>query len=585
MKATRFLQGVGLLIALMTGLISCNQNADERNKPRTPLFVYFNPLLLDMNVENLMPYFVNYPTDWAKMGLRNYPMTVTYDYFHPTWMVTATSQYVFFATGCLSEQSKTSFRYEANGFDVISFEYDDDAKLVRIISELDGRYKNRKLDDGFTYDVNGRLVRRDINSQGTFYYLYHENGALKAIVPKRDGSGVYEAGVTLGRMDFDSLARMVRFESPYTTNLFLEDINRDKRGKSVMTFAYTDGLCTRAVEKMAVEFDQGVDTLVNVSSFTYNSHGDLASWNYKGAVYKSEGNRWWVDDMEITVTYDYVYDEIGNWTQAKIILPKNIDEIPPLRVYYKSHMRGYTSQDISSFFVEGEVPFLSIERTIDYWGENLVNALQETMASEKMETEKSRAEKDEGLRYRGTDIFGLSGEVKLVTGEYEYWKFDPQGNLISQKNSYDEVTTYEYMTPTSYQLDGLEKTMMNITIKDGVRSDIDSENNNIELNQEYTFDDRKRLIQHLFCSHMAIIKRTYQYEGDSGYPSTMVEETPDGIITYHYTYLKFDKKANWTERKVSYVTEYDEYDDDMNYIGKKRMSPEEYIEKRSIEYW
>ena len=27
----------------------------------------------DMNAEHLMPYFVNYPTDWAKMGLRNYP--------------------------------------------------------------------------------------------------------------------------------------------------------------------------------------------------------------------------------------------------------------------------------------------------------------------------------------------------------------------------------------------------------------------------------------------------------------------------------------------------------------------------------
>ena len=52
-----------------------------------------------------------------------------------------------------------------------------------------------------------------------------------------------------------------------------------------------------------------------------------------------------------------------------------------------------------------------------------------------------------------------------------------------------------------------------------------------------------------------------------------------------HTYTKFDKKNNWTERKVSYATEYDDYDDDMNYIGKKQTWPEEYIEKRAIEYW
>ena len=66
----------------------------------------------------------------------------------------------------------------------------------------------------------------------------------------------------------------------------------------------------------------------------------------------------------------------------------------------------------------------------------------------------------------------------------------------------------------------------------------------------------------------------------------MIEEHPEeGVTTYHYTYTKFDKENNWTERKVSYATEYDDYDDDMNYIGKKQTWPEEYIEKRAIEYW
>ena len=85
---------------------------------------------------------------------------------------------------------------------------------------------------------------------------------------------------------------------------------------------------------------------------------------------------------------------------------------------------------------------------------------------------------------------------------------------------------------------------------------------------------------------MAIVTCTYQYTGDSKYPSSMVKEHPrDGITTYNYKYIKFDKKKNWTERNVSFMTEYDEYDDDMNYIGKKQTSVEVYTEKRNIEYW
>ena len=389
MKTTRFLQVGGLLVALIISLTSCNQAQDERNKHFTPLFVYFDPMGLDMKVESLMPYFVNYPTDWAKMGLKHYPMRVTYNAFHPTWKVSLYSEYVFFANGSLSEQSRTVFRYNANGPDIISFEYDDNANLKRILSEQAG-FKNKYVDDGFTYDVDGRLVRRDKKGQGrysafTFYYMYHDNGALKAILPEKEDGSVYEGGVTLGRMDFDSLAHLVRLETPYSSNLFLEDLNKDKKGKSVVTYTYTDNLCTQAVEKIAVKFDEGTDTLVNVSSFMYNSHGDLVSWNYSGGVYKSKGNSWWVDHMKFTITYDYVYDEMGNWTQAKIILPTNIDEIPALRIYYKSRTGGYTSQDKSPCVASGEIPFLSVERTIDYWPENFAEAMRDSIVSKRAE--------------------------------------------------------------------------------------------------------------------------------------------------------------------------------------------------------
>ena len=72
-----------------------------------------------MDIKAYMPYFVNYSTDWAKMGLRSHPMMVTYKYNNTAWGITATSQYVFLANGRLSEQRRTSFSVGASRFDGI----------------------------------------------------------------------------------------------------------------------------------------------------------------------------------------------------------------------------------------------------------------------------------------------------------------------------------------------------------------------------------------------------------------------------------------------------------------------------------
>ena len=65
-----------LFICTLTALLSaCSESRlFKKEEQYTPLCTYFNPLDLDMNIETLMPYFVNYSTDWAKMGLRSHPM-------------------------------------------------------------------------------------------------------------------------------------------------------------------------------------------------------------------------------------------------------------------------------------------------------------------------------------------------------------------------------------------------------------------------------------------------------------------------------------------------------------------------------
>ena len=119
-----------------------------------------------MNMEELMPYFVNYPTDWAKMGLKGCPKLVSYDYHNAAWGVTYTSQYEFLPNGRLSEQRRTSFNVGASGFDVISYEYDSRSNLTLIKSVYDGRYKRRYKDNGFIYDSADRLVRRERDQGG-----------------------------------------------------------------------------------------------------------------------------------------------------------------------------------------------------------------------------------------------------------------------------------------------------------------------------------------------------------------------------------------------------------------------------------
>lgn len=584
MKALQTIQAVALSCLLSIGAASCG--SEESNQPYTPLQVYFDPVRVDMNAEHLMPYFVNYPTDWAKMGLRNYPKLVTYEYHNAQWGVTSTSQYEFLPNGRLSEQRRTSFNVGATGFDVISYEYNGNSNLTQIKSVDDGRYKRRKKDDGFTYDSAGRLIRRDKNGRGhydttTFLYAYHGNGVLQSILPEKKNGTVNESGVTLHEMQFDSLAHLKSFETPKTTNMFLKDIDSYKTGQSVTTYVYTGHLCTQAVEKIPVEFDGGNETLTCTSSFAYNSHGDLATWTYSGGVYKSKGNNWRVDDMTFTVSYDYVYDEKGNWTQATVTFPANIDEIPALRTYYKAFRDGFTSnRDRSSAVKAGETPSLTVVRSIDYWDD-------ETIASMKAAKENGQPVLMGSLRYKGTDIYGLSGKVKSVNGNEESLKFDQAGNLIAMQNKFGDEAAYQYVTATSYKVEGWGDYVVNIESKDGMRTDICPDaDTNTELDQTYMFDKRNRIISHQFTSHMAYVTWKYSYEGDSKYPAMMIQEHPEeGNTTYRYTYTKFDKHKNWIERKVSYTTEYDKYDDNGNYVGDEYTAPEEYTEKRTIEYW
>lgn len=389
MKALNIFKNHVILSLLAAGMmVSCSNIDHLFEKPQsTPLFVYFNPLSVDMDVESLMPYFVNYSTDLEKMGLRGHPQSVNNEYNDAAWGITYGSYFIFHPNGCFAEKRSTAFSVGVTGFNVWTHEYDDDFKLTSIKYERASRHKNQEIDNGFIYNSAGKLIQREKgycrNNKPTYLFEYHENGVLKSVYPLRENQLLCESGVTLDKLEFDSLAHLVRLETPMSSNILLEELNKYKRGKSVITYSYSGNLCTKAVERIPVEFDRGIDTLTCENTFYYNSHGDLTSWTYSGGVYRSEGNSWGISDMTFTVKYEYEYDDKGNWTQAKIIFPSNLDEIPALRTRYMASKQGLTSnRDHTPSVSNGETAIHLFKRNINYYNDEVVESINNTKPDE-----------------------------------------------------------------------------------------------------------------------------------------------------------------------------------------------------------
>ena len=122
--------------------------------------------------------------------------------------------------------------------------------------------------------------------------------------------------------------------------------------------------------------------------------------------------------MTFTVSYDYVYDE--KETGHKLPLHSRLTSMRYLHCVpnYKAFRDGFTSnRDRSSAVKAGETPSLTVVRSIDYWDD-------ETIASMKAAKENGQPVLMGSLRYKGTDIYGLSGKVKSVNGNEESLKFD-----------------------------------------------------------------------------------------------------------------------------------------------------------------
>ena len=303
----------------------------------SPIWLYFNPLKAysyDM-YSSYLPYFVNYPDDWAKLGLRNRPMAIKYSGIdswtnHPFYIC-----YHFNISGNLNEIENSAL-----GRDV--FTYDNDNKIIGI-----SRMRNILSDDKknqFEY-ADSLLIRRTTSpSPSTVHsFSYYPSGVLKEITPER---GIYyNKYQPLGKLEFDEEGKLVRTESARTFNPFLEGpggYNADTR--NVCTFKYDKkGLCIEKREIIAYKTSSNpTDTLVCISKYDYNSNGDLTNWTYDGGTYfEINGNQWRITDRNFSIKFDYTYDDNGNWLTQTMTLPDCYQEVYSMLKFYEVNANGY----------------------------------------------------------------------------------------------------------------------------------------------------------------------------------------------------------------------------------------------------
>ena len=333
--------GVALALGGCLCLDSCSggigSTGREEEKMYSPIWLYFNPLKAysyDM-YSSYRPYFVNYPDDWAKMGLRNRPMAIKYSGIdswtnHPFYIC-----YHFNISGNLNEIENSAL-----GRDV--FTYDNDNKIIGI-----SRMRNILSDDKknqFEY-ADSLLIRRTTSpSPSTVHsFSYYPSGVLKEITPER---GIYyNKYQPLGKLEFDEEGKLVRTESARTFNPFLEGpggYNADTR--NVCTFKYDKkGLCIEKREIIAYKTSSNpTDTLVCISKYDYNSNGDLTNWTYDGGTYfEINGNQWRITDRNFSIKFDYTYDDNGNWLTQTMTLPDCYQEVYSMLKFYEVNANGY----------------------------------------------------------------------------------------------------------------------------------------------------------------------------------------------------------------------------------------------------
>lgn len=285
-----------LLISATTLMLNgCNNS----NYP-SPITCYFHPQSPHVHgsLENTTEYivdFVNYPTDLAKYGLRGKVRNVKYE--DPSGL--AEIQMYFNREGNLDKH----YEYILNGGTKIDFTYNQNGSLKYSKNAKNG-YIHGPLAK-FIYDDSGKAIESRTDNDLRINFSYHENGNLKSVTPtsKRKNLSGQERNYLLMECDINgNLSYMKYFE-------YRPIIHDRERGWSEKYFKHnSNGQCIECHGSIKIEgYRKQIDSISFTQNFTYNSKGDLSTWQYQEKLYPSQ------EEYSLNISFDYEYDEQGNW--------------------------------------------------------------------------------------------------------------------------------------------------------------------------------------------------------------------------------------------------------------------------------
>lgn len=587
------------VIFICGGCASTSTDESETEHFYTPVALYFNPLeqICPYDWVKYFPIFENYPDDRTKYGLHSSPVAVRNQFSDARLGVSYRLEVIFNPDGGLYATLNSAWRFGDR------YSYDSKGRLLEIIRYDDNNnYHSEDPMSSFKYD--GSRLEAWVGPSGTkrdlfpnfhiksYRYEYSPDSTLKAVVPIIDGE--LSRSASTGSYEFNEQGQLIKMTAPKSANPFLKPFAQPGFNvRSEAEFQYNDkGLCNTKIEKLIITTyrngKQETDTLSAVSHYQYNKNNDLQRWVYDGVIAEEDNSGVSTLTSQLTIEYDYKYDDHGNWTTVWCIFPKDFESYSALTKFYRENT-GRNGYYTDSDKYDGRLA-VQFDRSISGYYDDL--SAQEDVNDEVVQ------KTDEKPKYTGAMAYGLQGPVKVVKNEKEKQTtvFNKIGNIESfiSANGYRDCNdTYIYESPLRYKNGDIQ---YRIDITGNVMRMICEPDDEIfEFEDEYKFDSQGRVISHEWHDGMSPVTREFAYEGDSRLPyketESSFDETGDWSTTIEYKYIDVDKHGNWTKRIGISRTVSNDYEEEQNEDGEyesrnvTRESADTVEEARTISYY
>ena len=345
MKTKRILPG--LLLTVLLG--SCSPKS-EQNQPSVHLF-------LEPTEEHLwsgehFPDFVNYSNDWVKMGLKGTVKSVAYSTRHPirwTFLPSGMLKTVDYIQGDTPYEIN-SWYYYRNKNNLLQ-QTVHDSQLIRN-NKKPRNFRGNPIDE-ITYREDGKP---DIRSYFQFktiagqkQYQYNEKGICISMLTLKGKA----TGCDLHCNDKGQIIRIrlnkVRIPTHGLT-----------RGERTIYPTYDQKGRIASITGTSIPQNMeayNIDSIRYTTTYEYNEQNDVSIWHYTDTVYPQQT----INTFDLS--FNYVYDEQGNWIEKKIIGSPGI-----LRILMNSFYRGYYPvKEISDGTNGHPLSAIVLKRDIEYF--------------------------------------------------------------------------------------------------------------------------------------------------------------------------------------------------------------------------